>query len=205
MADAAGAGGRLVQGFGVVLASASPRRRELLERAGIDVEVVPAHVDESHLRGEHPVDYVRRLARAKARAVAPGRPGRAVVAADTAVVLDGEPLGKPAEDPDPVAAAARMLRRLSGRTHQVVTAVHVVSGSGEAGCWESATVTVAELGDDEVARYVATGEPADKAGGYALQGVGAALITRVEGDPTTVVGLPLRPTLALLGAVGSPG
>jgi septum formation protein len=191
----------------VVLASGSPRRRELLERVGRSVEVVPADVDESHRPGEDAAAYVRRLARDKALAVAAVRPGRVVLGADTAVVVDGVPLGKPSEASDPAAATVAMLGSLSGRTHEVLTAVCVVGADGSVTeLLERAAVTVAPLADDEVAAYVATGEPLDKAGGYALQGAGAALVTRVEGDPTTVIGLPLRPTLGLLaGAVPHPG
>lgn len=184
---------------GLVLASASPRRSELLSRVGLQPEVLPADVDESPIDGETPAAHVERLARAKAMAVARMRPGRVVLAADTAVVLDDEVLGKPA-DPDDAAAT---LARLSGRTHQVVTAVCVVDVTGAASTVvESATVTFADLGPTEVERYVTTGEPLDKAGAYGLQGIGAALVTRLDGDPTTVIGLPLRATLELLRAAG---
>lgn len=183
----------------LVLASASPRRSELLARVGLLPEVVPADLDESRIDGETPAEHVARLARAKASAVAALRPGRVVVGADTEVVLDGEVLGKPA-DAD---AAVRILRRLSGRTHEVVTAVCVVDPSGVAStAVESAAVTFAELGSGEVDAYVASGEPLDKAGAYGVQGIGAALVARLEGDPTTVVGLPLRATLELLRTAG---
>jgi septum formation protein len=184
----------------VVLASASPRRAELLGRIGVPHEVVPADVDESVHEDEDAFDYVRRVAHDKARAVSGVRPGRVVLGADTAVVLDGRPLGKPADADD----AARMLRSLSGRVHTVVTAVTVVDPRGAAtSVTSSAEVTVAELSEAEISAYVATGEPLDKAGAYAIQGVGAVLVERLDGDPTTVIGLPLRPTRDLLRAAGA--
>lgn len=183
----------------LVLASASPRRRDLLERVGLGVEVVPADVDESVLPGESAEDYVVRVAADKARAVAGGHPSRVVLAADTAVVVDGVPLGKPADDDD----ALVMLATLSDRSHEVLTAVVVRDPSGiEHVALARATVSMAPTTDVERRWYVASGEPADKAGGYAVQGLGAALIERVEGDPTTVIGLPLRTTLELLRVAG---
>jgi septum formation protein len=123
-----------------------------------------------------------------------------VLGADTAVVLDGRPLGKPADAVD----AAHMLRSLSGRAHVVVTAVVVVGSDGEVrSTASSATVTMAELSDEEISAYVDTGEPLDKAGAYAIQGIGAVLVERLDGDPTTVIGLPLRPTRDLLRAAGA--
>jgi septum formation protein len=183
----------------LVLASASPRRRELLERVGLLPIVVPAEIDESTLPGEHADDYVVRVAADKAHAVAVLHPGAVVVAADTAVVLDGVPLGKPAGPAD----ALEMLSRLSGRTHQVLSSVVVVDPDGiEHTALARATVTMAPSSDEERAWYVATGEPMDKAGAYGVQGIGAVLVERVEGDPTTVIGLPLRTTLDLLRAAG---
>lgn len=184
---------------GLVLASASPRRLELLERAGLHAEVLPAEVDESVLPEEPPHAYVARVARAKTAAVAALRPGAVVLGSDTAVVLDGVALGKPAGRD----AALTMLTRLSGRTHEVMTAVAVSGADGSLHeVTEVARVTFAVLSRREVEWYVATGEPYDKAGGYGLQGAGAALVERVEGDPTTVIGLPLRASLALLRAAG---
>jgi septum formation protein len=188
----------------LVLASASPRRAELLERVGLDFEVVVPAIDEGVQSHEPALRYVARVAAAKAARVAELRPDAVVLAADTAVVLDGMVLGKPADAVD----AARMLGQLSGRTHQVLTAVHLAGPDrGTDGRTEEAEVTIAEvtiadLGDTEIAAYIATGEPLDKAGAYAVQGIGAALVTRVEGDPTTVIGLPLRTTLDLLAAAG---
>lgn len=179
----------------LVLASASPRRLELLARAGLDPEVLPADVDESVNDGESPEDYVERVARAKAAAVAAQRPDALVLAADTAVVLDGRILGKPRDRNHALA----MLTWLSARTHEVLTAVVVHSADRVLHRTERATVTMGFLGAAELDWYLDTGEPFDKAGGYALQGAGATLVERIEGDPTTIIGLPLRTTLVLLG------
>lgn len=183
----------------LVLASASPRRRELLERVGLAPRVVPAEVDESPLAGEGAEEYVARVAEMKAAAVGARCPGQIVLGADTAVVLDGQPLGKP-EDPD---EALVMLTRLSGRTHVVLTAVSVVGPDGHAhGRLCTAQVTMAVSTRAELEWYVGTGEPFDKAGGYGVQGIGAVLVERLDGDPTTVIGLPLRASLQLLRAAG---
>lgn len=183
----------------LVLASASPRRAELLRRIGLDPTIVAADVDESVLPGESPRDYVVRVAADKARSVAPLHPTRVVLAADTAVVLDEEALGKP----DDAAHAVAMLERLSGRTHRVLTAVVVMDPAGiEHVALAAATVTMATTSDAERAWYAGTGEPMDKAGAYAVQGLGAAFVERIEGDPTTVIGLPLRTTVELLRVVG---
>lgn len=185
---------------GLVLASASPRRRELLARLGLDPEVDPADVDESPAPGESADALADRLARSKASAVAARHPGAVVLAADTVVEApDGTVLGQPADDGD----AVRMLRLLAGAPHRVVTAVTVVRADGSVSrTTERATVRLAALDDAEVRAYVATGEPFGKAGAYAVQGIGAVLVERVEGDPTTVIGLPLRPTARLLTAAG---
>jgi septum formation protein len=183
----------------LVLASASPRRAELLARMGYAFEVRPADVDESTRDGEAPEAYAARVASAKARVV--WEPGRAVVAADTCVVLDGHPLGKPTDPVD----ALRMLRSLAGRTHAVLTAVVVLGPDGTAhDLIDTALVTMAAADPEVLAGYVAGGEPMDKAGAYALQGAGAALVRAVDGDPTTVIGLPLRATVDALRAVGLP-
>lgn len=183
----------------VVLASASPRRRELLARVGLDPLVAPADVDESVLPGETARDYVVRVAADKAHTAAARHPGSVVLAADTAVVLDGAPLGKPVDAED----ALDMLGALAGRSHVVMTAVVVVDADGiEQTALASATVLMAPCTADELGWYVATGEPMDKAGGYGVQGMGAALVERIDGDPTTVIGLPLRATLDLLRAAG---
>ena len=178
----------------LVLASASPRRRALLEQVGIPCTVERAGVDE----GDDPAAN----ARAKARAVAASRAGddAVVLGADTIVVLDGDVLGKPADAAD----AAAMLRRLSGRTHTVVTAYALVHcGTGDE-CVRSveAAVTFRALDDDEIAAYVATGEPLDKAGAYGIQGRGALLVERIDGDYFTVVGLPLSDLAVSLRRVG---
>jgi septum formation protein len=183
----------------LVLASASPRRLELLVRLGLSAEVVPADVDESRTDGEAAEAYVERVAASKAHVVAGLRPRAVVLAADTAVVLDGVPLGKPA-DPDD---ALVMLTRLSGRVHEVLTAVTVIDGNGSVRAGTAATsVTMAASTRAELQWYVGTGEPLDKAGSYGLQGAGAALVERIDGDPTTVIGLPLRLSVQLLRAAG---
>ena len=179
----------------LVLASASPRRRALLEQLGIPLRIDPAHLDENVRAGEPAERYVLRLAREKAEAVQVRHPNVRVLAADTSVVLDGEVLGKPATTDE----ALRMLRRLCGRTHQVMTAV-AVAGAGER--LVTAGVTFA-LADDAALRwYVSTGEPMDKAGAYAVQGIGGFLVERIEGSHSAVVGLPLVETVALLRESG---
>lgn len=174
----------------LVLASGSPRRRDLLTALGLVFDVVLPDVDETPLPQEAPVDYVRRVADAKARAG--HRPGALTIAADTTVVLDGEILGKPA---DP-AEAVSMLTRLSGRSHVVHTAVtgmaSAFGGTPEVrGAVATAEVTIVELSATSIRRYVATGEPLDKAGAYGLQGIGGQFVSGVRGDPSAVVGLPL--------------
>ena len=170
-----------------VLASASPRRAALLTRAGHAFDVVPANVDERRQPVEPARDYVDRLAREKAGAVAARYPERVVIGADTAVVIDGAVLGKPRGADD----AARMLRRLSGRAHQVLTGVAVRRGERCVSAVESTVVHFAELDDAQIAWYVDTGEPSDKAGAYGLQGDGARFVTRIEGSRSNVIGLPL--------------
>ena len=184
----------------VVLASGSPRRSELLALLGIPFEVQPADVDESRRPGEEPLAYVERLARDKARAVA--REGTVAVGADTIVVHRGTVMGKP-EHP---AEARAMLERLSGDVHQVMTAVAVaIVEKGRVvldSTVETALVRFLPLTDREIDDYIATGEPLDKAGAYALQGRGAVLVESIEGHPTTVVGLPLPATRRLLARAG---
>jgi len=182
----------------VVLASQSPRRRELLRLIGIAHDVVPADLDESLLPGEEPVAHAERLARAKAAAVSAMHPHAAVIGADTIVVLDGDILGKPADHAD----AMRILRRLSGRTHTVHTAVAVArDGQVESGV-ESVEVTFRPLSDAQIAAYVATGEPMDKAGAYGIQGYGAVIVERVHGDYFAVMGLALGRLVGLLERTG---
>jgi len=185
----------------LILASSSPRRAEVLADAGFTFEVVAARVDESRRTGEQAEAYVRRLAEAKARAVAGGvSPPAIVIAADTVVVMDGEVLGKPVSAED----AGRMLRRLSGRTHQVLTGLAVLKIPGGAARVEIETtrVTFAPLTEAEIEAYVASGEPLDKAGAYAIQGRGGRLVARVEGCYFNVVGLPLARLYRILREMG---
>jgi nucleoside triphosphate pyrophosphatase len=182
----------------LVLASASPRRRELLERIGVAFEVRPADLDETPRAGEEPSTLARRLAADKARAVAADADGAWVLGADTVVDLDGVTFGKPADDVD----AGRMLRTLAGRTHLVHTGVAVCRPDGTLVTEVVTTsVTFAELSDEVIAWYVATGEPADKAGAYGLQGIGGALVERIDGSVSNVLGLPLTTVRRLLAPV----
>ncbi|MGC1448703.1 MAG: Maf family protein [Candidatus Sulfotelmatobacter sp.] len=177
----------------LVLASASPRRQELLHNAGISFSVQPADVDETPLPDESARECAERLAREKALTVWRTRPQDLVLGADTIVVVDETILGKPADADD----AGRMLRLLSGRVHKVITGVclveAVVKESNERGRTASETtlVTMSEISDDEIRAYVATGEPMDKAGAYAIQGRASRWIPRIEGDYSNVVGLPV--------------
>lgn len=178
----------------LVLASGSPRRADLLRAAGFEFVVRPALVDESRLPGEHPEDYVRRLAATKAAAIASAGERDVVVGADTIVLLDGDILGKPADDDD----AAGMLARLSGRTHEVLTGVAVQRGVASLVGVERAQVRFAPIDADEIAWYVATGEPRDKAGAYGIQGLASRFVERIEGSYATVVGLPVHMLRRLL-------
>jgi septum formation protein len=185
----------------IVLASASPRRAELLASAGLSFMVVPSRVVEERLPGEAPEEFVRRLAAAKAREVAGTRRDGVVLGADTEVVLDGEVLGKPRDDED----ARSMLARLSGRAHDVVTGYEiydVAAGRGEGGVVRT-RVEFAPLSRGEIDAYVASGEPRGKAGAYAIQGRAAGMIRRIEGSYTNVVGLPLREVLEALRRMGT--
>lgn len=184
----------------IVLASGSPRRRQLLEMLRIPFRVMAPDVDERVLTGEAAEAYVTRLSRVKAEAIAPQVPGEVVLAADTTVVLEGEIIGKP----DSAAHAVAMLSRLQGRTHEVMTAVAVMRGRDVAQALDVSRVTFRPADEPTLAAYVATGEPLDKAGAYAIQGLGAPLIERVEGDFFGVMGLPLRLALDLLGRFGRP-
>ena len=188
----------------LVLGSASPRRRELLARAGIAFEIVPADIEERALPGEEPAALAERLAREKAEAVAErvgAAPRRLVLGADTIVVIGGDVLGKPVDPPD----AMRLLGRLVGREHVVMTAVALVASDrlGEVATRVVASrVVMRDADPDEIRRYVATGEPLDKAGAYAAQGEGRRFIDRIEGSESNVIGLPMEETLALLRAHG---
>jgi septum formation protein len=182
----------------VVLASASPRRLELLRRIGIEPEVRPADVDEATRPGERPDALVARLAEAKALAVGDVPEGVLVVAADTVVVHGDQVLGKPT---DP-AEATDMLTALSGTDHRVLTGVHVRCGNRAAGAVEMTLVRFRPLSAAEIEAYVATGEPLDKAGGYGIQGVGGMFVTAIEGSDSNVVGLPLATLVRLAADVG---
>lgn len=182
----------------VILASASPRRRELLELVGIVHEVRPADIDESLWPGETPVGHSERLARGKAHAIAAAAGDAVVIAADTIVVVDGDILGKPKD----VAHATEMLRRLSGRQHTVYTAIAVARGERTESAVEAVEVVFRALSDSEIAEYIATGEPMDKAGAYGIQGFGATIVERVDGDYFSVMGLGMRRLVALLERVG---
>jgi septum formation protein len=173
----------------LILASASPRRADLLREAGIEVDIQPADVDENLLPGEPPEVYVRRVADAKARAVSERAPGRYVLAADTAVVVEEQILGKPVDAED----AARMLRLLSGRSHTVVTGVSLMK-DGQPTVDSEVAVTVVEfatLTPAQIRWYVASGESMDKAGGYGIQGLASRFVTRIAGSYSNVVGLPV--------------
>lgn len=182
----------------LVLASASPRRRELLSTLGLTFEVRPADVDESVHPGEPPSAYVRRMAETKlAAALALATPDAFVLASDTVVVVGDRILGKPVDDDEGVA----MLRELAGRAHEVRTSVALGRGDAVLELVEVATrVVFRAIDDGEARRYVATGEGRDKAGGYAVQGRAGAFVTRLEGSYSNVVGLPLAETLAVLRA-----
>ena len=191
----------------LILASASPRRADLLRAAGFDFEVRSALTDETVRPGELPEEYVRRVAEAKAGAVLPLAGDHPVIAADTVVLVDGRILGKPVD----AEHAAAMLRTLSGRRHQVMTGVTVAvrsSGSDEQTrvhqrtSVETTEVDFAPLSDEEIAWYVASGEPADKAGAYAVQGLASRFVRRVDGSYSNVVGLPVAVVYQLLGEFG---
>jgi len=171
----------------VVLASQSPRRRELLNLVGIAHEVQPADIDESYLAGERPREHAERLARGKAAVIAAREPDAVIIGSDTIVVVDGDVLGKPAGDLD----AVRMLARLAGRSHTVITAVAVAWRGEINSSVEEVGVTFHPLTRAEIDAYIATGEPFDRAGSYAIQGEGAHLVDRVDGSYTNVIGLPL--------------
>jgi septum formation protein len=181
----------------VVLASASPRRRDLLAQMGVEPVVVPADIDESVLPGEHPVAYVRRLSVAKATAIA-AEPTDLVIAADTTVDLDGRILGKPAD----AAEARAMLRALSARTHRVHTGVTLRLGGRTATDVATTMVTFTPITDHALEWYVGTGEPFDKAGAYAIQGQAAVFVASVKGSVSNVVGLPLTTVVALARSLG---
>jgi septum formation protein len=177
----------------VILASQSPRRRELLALVGIDHEVMPADINEDVRSGEQAVPYTERLAREKAAAIAVQHPDAYVIAADTTVVVDADILGKPVDAAD----ARAMIKRLSGRSHVVCTGIAVAHGTRIESAVEQVGVTFRALTDEEIAAYVDTGEPMDKAGAYGIQGWGATIVERVDGDYFSVMGLGLRRVVEL--------
>jgi len=193
----------------LVLASASPRRQELLRSAGISFAVQAPDIDETPLPGESAKNCAERLAREKALAIWRSRPADLVLGADTVVVVDGQILGKPVDADD----AARMLRMLSGRVHQVITGVclakRAVGRSSTARdpeynvASETTQVTVTNISDEDIQAYVATGEPMDKAGAYAIQGLASRFVTRIDGSYTNVVGLPVALVYRMLRTGGS--
>ena len=184
----------------LILASSSPRRRELLERIGVALEVIAPGVDETPLAGEQPVAYARRIAAGKAAAVAGRAPDRWVLAADTVVEIDGDILGK-ADGPD---QARAMLERLSGRVHRVVTAFALRGPGGHELVRDVATeVQFRALRADEIAAYLLTGEWRDKAGAYGAQGIAAAFVSSLRGSFTNVVGLPLAEVVEELARAGA--
>lgn len=177
----------------LILASASPRRAELLRAAGYTFAIAVAHVDESIRGGESPAAYVRRLAAEKSAKVL-GQDLTPILAADTTVVVDGDILAKPIDDAD----VARMLRRLSGRRHEVLTGISLRRGAVELGRVVTTSVDFIPLTDDDIAWYVASGEGRDKAGAYAIQGLASRFIPRIEGSYSNVVGLPITAVRELL-------
>jgi septum formation protein len=181
----------------VVLSSRSPRRHQLLDLIGIAHDVVPADINESVRGRESPSRHAERLAREKAEAVAGSDPNLVAIGADTIVLIDGKILGKPTSAVD----AGSMLSLLSGRTHKVVTAVAVARGNKVRSAVEQVSVKFRKLSDDEIDAYIATGEPLDKAGAYGIQGYGATIVERIDGDYFAVMGLPLVRLVKLLGEV----
>jgi septum formation protein len=182
----------------IILASQSPRRAELLAQMGVRFRVAPASIDETLLPGENAADYVERIATAKAQAVQRKFTDHTVLGSDTAVVLDRTILGKPTDR----ANGMRMLLALAGRTHEVLTGVAVLAAGRTYYRLNSSRVLLRDISPEEAAAYWATGEPADKAGGYAVQGLAAAFIERIEGSYSGIMGLPLFETMQILKTVG---
>ena len=184
----------------LILASQSPRRAELLRQVGIDFRIEPAAIDEEHQYGESAEDYVRRIACAKTEAVRHSHPGSPILGADTAVVLDDRILGKPRNRED----AISMLMALSGRTHRVLTGVALAAQSTDYRL-SASRVRFRHVEPTEAEAYWETGEPADKAGGYAIQGIAAGFIEHIEGSYSGIMGLPLFETLQILRMIGVRG
>jgi septum formation protein len=182
----------------IILASQSPRRAELLRRLGLEFEIRPAEIDESYVDHEMPADHAERLAREKALRIAEEEPAALVIGSDTIVLLDSDVLGKPRDD----AEAVEMLMRLNGREHEVFTAVAVAYHGRCHSELERVRVRFRRLDRRDCERYVATGEPLDKAGAYGIQGYGSALVEEIHGDYFAVMGLPVVRTLDLIGRFG---
>lgn len=189
------------KGSSIVLASASPRRAELLESAGIAFRIAPGEIDETPFPGELPADHVQRLSREKAVEVASREDGRFFIGADTVVVCDGEIMGKPKDETD----AFRMLRKLSGIPHEVITGYTVYDKARHGFLTDAVTTKVyfKPLRDEEIAAYVATGCPFDKAGAYAIQGGAAYMVRKIDGSYSNVVGLPLCEVVETLQRLGA--
>jgi septum formation protein len=188
----------IIRSLPILLASASPRRRDLLQAAGIPFEVEASIVDETRAPTEAAVAYVERMAREKATAAAARHPARVVLAADTVVVIGERVLGKPVDAAD----ARAMLCALSGRSHCVMTAVAVARNGVVRAAVDQTTVRMRRIDDDEIGAYVSTGEPLDKAGAYAIQGGARAFVESIDGALDTVIGLPVERARALLRDVG---
>ena len=184
----------------LILASASPRRAQLLQQMGAHFKICPAAIDETPHPDELAADYVVRMARQKALVVAAEQPGALVIGSDTSVILDAVILGKPVDDAD----AKATLEALSGRRHQVLTAVALAGDEGCSSCLVTTEVSFYRLTAQQIAAYVATGEPKDKAGSYGIQGFGGIFVEQLQGSYSAVVGLPLQETSALLAAAGYP-
>lgn len=184
--------------FDLILASSSPRRRDFLNNMGVSYQIIKPHIDESALPGEDPLVYVERMAKTKAQVIAADNPLQVVLAADTIVVVDQQILGKPVDRED----AKRILRTLSGKTHQVMTSVFICRHDEMQQFTEITKVTFAQLDEELIATYVASGECDDKSGAYAVQGIGAMLIEKVEGSVSSVVGLPICQVRKVLATFG---
>ena len=182
----------------IILASASPRRQELLRQVGVSFRIVPSGIDETVTTPMSPAQLVEHLARSKARDVASRHPEALVLGADTIVVVDERVLGKPRSPEEAIA----MLEQLSGRDHLVVTGIALIQGDREEFAHEETTVSFRALSRREIERYVASGEPMDKAGAYAIQGLGSTIVTGIQGDYFNVVGLPLCRTVQMLAHFG---
>ena len=183
----------------IILASASPRRAEILRTVNWPFETLPLDIDETREAGENAATYVQRVAQAKAEAAAHRCPGATIVGADTVVVINEEMLGKPSDQDD----ARTMLRQLSGQWHQVLTGVAFIDGTASKVAYEVTEVKFAVMSPDEIDWYVSSGEPMDKAGAYAIQGLGARFIEGIRGDYFNVVGLPVRLLYELLAVNSS--